>query len=186
VTWEGKTYGVKAHQFRRFAELPRRARHQFELAIDIHPDDDSDRRRLEDNGWSLVDPAIAAGTPAAFRKYVQASGAEFSVAQGIYVEANTGWFSDRTVRYLASGKPVLVQDTGFSAVLPTGLGLVAFTSLDDAVAGADSIMEDYAEHCRAARAIAEEFFDSRTALASIAEEAHRRPDSRLERFPAQQ
>ena len=80
-----------------------------------------------------------AGDPDAFRAYVQGSGAEFSVAQGIYVETSSGWFSDRTTRYLASGRPVLVQDTGFSRTLPVGEGLVAFRTLDEAVAGAAEI-----------------------------------------------
>src|SRR5436305_333619 len=80
-----------------------------------------------------------------------ASAAEFSVAQGVYVASGSGWFSDRTSRYLASGKPALVQDTGFSRHLPTGEGLVAFTTLEDAIAGADAIVSDYDRHARAAR-----------------------------------
>ena len=102
---------------------------------------------------------------------MQGSGAEFSVAQGIYVETNSGWFSDRTVRYLASGRPVLVQDTGFSANLPVGEGLLAFTDLDGAVEGAERIAADYEHHRRAARAVAEAHFDSDTVLSRFLEEA---------------
>ena len=98
------------------------------------------------------------------------SGAEFSVAQGIYVETESGWFSDRTVRYLASGKPALVQDTGFSRNYPTGEGLVAFRTMDEAVTGAERITRDYDEHARAARAIAETYFDSDRVLGQLLEE----------------
>ena len=105
-----------------------------------------------------------------FVEYVQASGAEFSVAQGIYVETQSGWFSDRTVRYLASGRPVLVQDTGFSRNYPVGEGLVAFRTMEEAVAGAERIARDYAEHGRAARAIAEAYFDSDRVLGRLLEE----------------
>jgi hypothetical protein len=117
-----------------------------------------------------VDPKVVAPDPEAFRRYVRASGAEFSVAQGIYVETESGWFSDRTVRYLASGKPALVQDTGFGRNLPTGEGLVAFRTLDEAIGGAERIANDYEEHCRAARALAEEYFDSDTVLGNLIEE----------------
>jgi hypothetical protein len=91
---------------------------------------------------------------------VQQSSAEFSVAKGVYAGTNSGWFSDRTTRYLASGRPALVQETGFTRELPTGVGLVAFSTLDEAVEGAESIHRDYQQHSRAARAIAERYFDS--------------------------
>src|ERR1051326_2158169 len=93
--------------------LPTRAPGTFELALDIHPDERADLDALHQYGWHLVDPRAVAGAPHAFRRYVQGSGAEFSVAQSVYVETRSGWFSDRTTRYLASGKPALVQDTGF-------------------------------------------------------------------------
>jgi hypothetical protein len=102
---------------------------------------------------------------------VQCSGAEFSVAQGIYVATRMGWFSDRTVRYLASGKPALVQDTGFSDNYPTGEGLLSFASIEEAVAGASSIARDYASHSRAARSIAEACFDSDVVLSRFLEQA---------------
>jgi hypothetical protein len=171
VEREGQVYGAKAHEFRRYAALPRRVPHAFEIALDIHPGDGADKRMLEDHGWQLVDPLEVAGDPERFRRYVQGSGAEFSVAQGIYVETASGWFSDRTTRYLASGKPVLVQDTGFSRTLPTGEGLVTFRTLDEAVAGADAIMADYERHAAAARALAEEHFDSDRVLGQLLEDA---------------
>jgi hypothetical protein len=170
VQYGGETFGLKVHEFRKFVELPGRARPGFEIALDIHPDEERDLELLHRHGWRLVDPKVVAPDPEAFRRYVRASGAEFSVAQGIYVETESGWFSDRTVRYLASGKPALVQDTGFGRNLPTGEGLVAFRTLDEAIGGADRIANDYDGHCRAARALAEEYFDSDTVLGNLIEE----------------
>jgi hypothetical protein len=102
---------------------------------------------------------------------VQGSAAEFSVAQGIYVETNSGWFSDRTTRYLASGKPALVQDTGFSRRMCNGEGLVPFRTVDEAAAGAERIARDYARHCAAARAAAETYFDSDKVLRAMLDAA---------------
>lgn len=175
VHHEGRTYSLKVHEFRRVMELPRRTPQRFEIAMLIHPGDDRDREALEVNGWKIVDPRTTVPGPVEFREYVQGSGAEFSVAQGIYVETNSAWFSDRTVRYLASGRPVLVQDTGFSAHLPVGEGLLAFTDLDSAVAGAERIAGDYAGHREAARALAESHFDSDKVLARFLDEAGLKP-----------
>jgi hypothetical protein len=119
----------------------------------------------------VTDPAAVAGDPDAFRAYVQRSGAEFSVAQGVYVDTGCGWFSDRTTRYLASGKPALVQDTGFDRRLPTGEGLIAFRTLDEAVEGAADIVARYPEHSAAARRIAEEEFAAERVLARFCQEA---------------
>jgi hypothetical protein len=171
VHFGGHTYSLKVHEFRKVIELPRRSPQRFEIALDIHPGDERDREALEANGWRLVDPRVTLPGPLEFRDYVQESGAEFSVAQGIYVATNSGWFSDRTVRYLASGRPVLVQDTGFSANLPVGEGLLAFTDLEGAVEGAERIARDYEAHRRAARAVAEAHFDSDTVLSRFLEEA---------------
>jgi hypothetical protein len=163
----GRTYGVKAHEFRKLIGLPRRVEPRFEIALEIDDADVYDRRLLEANGWLLVDPRVAAGTPQAFRDYVLTSGAEFSVAQGMYVETGSGWFSDRTTRYLAAGKPVLVQDTGFSRSLPVGDGLLVFRTQEEAVSGVKRIAADYAAHSAAARALAEGFFDSDRVLADL-------------------
>ncbi len=174
ATWRGpfgpierdrRRFGLKLHEFRKFIALPTLVDARFEAALAIHPDESADLDLLDRSGWELVDPTSAAGSPDSFRSYVTGSMAEFSVAQGMYVESNCGWFSDRTTRYLASGRPALVQDTGFSSCLPTGSGLVAFTNLDEARAGAESIVADYEAHCRSARAIAETYFDSDVVLA---------------------
>jgi hypothetical protein len=160
VRHNGRTFGLKVHEFRKFIELPERSRSTFEIALAIDPTDDRDLQSLRANRWRIVDPKVVAADPPAFRRYIQQSAAEFSVAQGVYVDTDSGWFSDRTVRYLASGKPVLVQDTGFSRNLPTGEGLVAFRTFDEAVEGAQRITSDYEAHCQAARAIAVEYFHS--------------------------
>jgi hypothetical protein len=167
----GRTYGLKVHEFRKFIALPRRSSQRFEIALDIHPADAGDLEALKANGWIVVDPRSAAGDPDAFRAYLQGSSAEFSVAQGVYVETACGWFSDRTTRYLASGKPALVQDTGFSQTLPVGDGLVPFRTLGDAIAGAADIAARYPEHAAAARRIAESHFDADRVLARFCDEA---------------
>jgi hypothetical protein len=167
VSLEGHALGLKVHEFRRFVDLPRLAAGDFEIALDIHPAEETDLALLHDRGWRVVDPKRAAGTPDLFRRYIQQSGAEFSVAQGVYVHTRSGWFSDRTVRYLASGKPALVQDTGFTRHYPSGLGLVAFSTVEEAAAGARAIARDYASHCRAARSIAEEYFAAYRVLGKL-------------------
>jgi hypothetical protein len=167
----GRTLGVKAHEFRRFVGLPRRTARTFEIALEIHEGDDRDRVAFLEGGWTLVDPRVVAGHPADFQRYVQGSWAEWSAAQGVYVHTNSGWFSDRTVRYLASGRPALVQDTGFSRNYPVGEGLVAFTTVEEAAEGARRIGRDYGAHSRAARAIAEEYFDSNRVLSEFVDAA---------------
>ena len=165
-----RLYGQKAHEFRRFASLPQLVDQTFEIALAIDQADSDDARLLSDHGWNLVDPATVASTPQSFRSYVQRSAAEFSVAQGIYVESCCGWFSDRTTRYLASGRPAVVQDCGFTATLPTGEGLLAFSTLDEAAAAISAVAADYATHARAARAIAAEYFDSDKVLGRLLDE----------------
>ena len=167
ATWAGRSYGVKAHEFRRFVAITGAVSDAcFELALDIHPGDSADVERLRAHDWTLSDPAALAGT-GGFRRFVQESGAEFSPAQNIYVDTRSGWFSDRTVRYLASGRPALVQDTGFTAHLPSGAGLLAFSTLDEAAAGARELLDDYPRHRAAARRIAEEHFAGPRAVAPL-------------------
>jgi hypothetical protein len=166
----GKRYGVKAHEFRKYFELPQRSRRRFSIALQIHADDGRDLNALIAQGWEITDPKRVADSPDAFRQFVQSSAAEFSVAQGIYVDTHSGWFSDRTVRYLASGKPALVQDTGFTRNYPTGRGLLAFRNLEEAIEGAERVVCDYDQHGRAARRVAEEHFDSNTVVSKVAKE----------------
>jgi hypothetical protein len=171
VEYDGRTFGLKAHEFRKFVQLPAITPQRYELALDIDPADEADRRMLQAAGWELVDPQHSAADTGRFREYVQRSAAEFSVAQGIYVETSSGWFSDRTTRYLASGWPALVQDTGFSRTLPVGEGLVPFRTLSDAAEGAQRIARDYDTHAAAARALAEAYFDARVVLPGFLEAA---------------
>ena len=167
VTYRGVTYGSRAHEFRRFIELPRLVDARFELALDIDAAEARDLRELERNGWRLVDPRVSAGTPAAYRRYIQGSRAEFCVAQHMYVATRSGWLSDRSLCYLASGRPVLAQDTGFSDNYPVGEGLIAFSTLEEAAAGVEEILRNYDRHSAAARALAEEYFDARRVLGRL-------------------
>jgi hypothetical protein len=171
VEYQGRSFGSKVYQFRKYAGLPSRVSGTFEIALDIHPGDAKDREMLCRNSWKVADPRRCAGDPMAFQRYVQESSAEFSVAQQIYVDTKSGWFSDRTVRYLASGKPVLIEDTGFSARYPMGSGIVPFTSMAEAVSGAQRIQRDYATQSRCARRLAEAYFDSDTVLSQLLDEA---------------
>jgi hypothetical protein len=165
------TFGLKVHEFRKFIELPQRSAAEFEIALDIHPADGRDLDALRGHGWRVVDPRCRVPNPGAFDTYIAASDGEWSAAQGIYVATNSGWFSDRTVRYLAAGKPAVVQDTGFSRTLPVGDGLIAFRTLDEAVRGVDAIQSDPERHQRAARAIAREYFDSDEIVGQLLDEA---------------
>jgi hypothetical protein len=165
----GKTYGLRVHEFRKFASVPLRTAESFELALRIDEAETSDLQLLADGGWTLVDPRVAAGDTVAYQRYIAGSKAEFLVAKNMYVETRSGWFSDRSACYLASGKPVLAQDTGLGGLYPLGDGLVAFTTPDEAVEGVEAIAGDYARHARAARELAAEHFDSDRVLTRLVE-----------------
>src|SRR5919197_4282122 len=137
IDYNGRRYGLRAHQLRRFASLPRLAGGDFELALDIHPADAADAARLRAGGWRLRSPSAVASTLPAYRRYVQRSAGEVMVAKGMYVDSRSGWFSERSICYLASGRPVLAQDTGLGELYPLGEGLLAFATLDDAEAGVE-------------------------------------------------
>jgi len=165
-----RSLGSKVHEFRTFSRLPLLVKATFEIALDIHTGDQNDRDLLCQNCWRLSEPSHVAGDPKAFRRYVQGSSAEFSVAQEMYVQTSSGWFSDRTTRYLASGKPALVQDTGFSRNYPVGTGLVPFSSMEQAVQGVQRIIEHYSDHANTARQMAEMYFDSDRVLGKLIDE----------------
>jgi hypothetical protein len=167
VDFEGRRYGLRVHEFRRFASLPRVTGVACELALDIHPDETDDLRLLRDGGWRLIDPACVARTPAAYRAFIEASAAELMVAKGMYVQSRSGWFSERSICYLATGRPVLAQDTGLGELYPVGEGLLTYGNLDEAVAGVEAICADPARHAAAARAIAEEYFGSDRVLGRL-------------------
>lgn len=169
ITLDGVGYGLRVHQLRRFADLPRLAGGSFELALDIHEDDEPDAHRLRAGGWSLVPPASVACTVDGYRRYVQGSDGEIMVAKGMYVDSRSGWISERSLCYLASGRPVLAQDTGFSALYPTGEGLLAFSTPEEAAAGAAAIHADPRRHAAAARELAEAHFGSDRVLGRLLE-----------------
>jgi hypothetical protein len=169
VEYKGVQYGQKVHSMRKFMSLPRLTDARFELALAIHPGEQPDLEALSENGWELVDPVEVAGTPSRYGQFIRGSYAELGIAKSGYVQSRSGWFSDRSACYLASGRPVLAQETGFSRFLPEGEGLVSFTGLDDAVAGIEEISCDYRLHARRARELAVEHFDSDVVLGRLLE-----------------
>lgn len=162
-------YGQKAHSLRPLLELPSLTDERFTLALDIHPDE-PDLAALREHGWELLDPRRVAGTPETYAAFVRGSKAELGIAKEGYVVARCGWFGDRSAAYLASGRPVVAQDTGFGERLPTGAGLFAFSGTDDVLAAVEALRHDYGRHARAARAIAEEHLDSRRVLTRLLDE----------------
>jgi hypothetical protein len=170
LEYDGRTLGLRVHEFRRFFELPERASFGFEVALDIDETETKDLDALGVHGWRLADPREVAGDPWRYREYVQRSSAELMVAKNLYVETRSGWFSDRSACYLASGRPVLAQDTGLAGLLPTGEGLLTYSTLEEAVAGVEEIERDYERHSRAAREIAEEHFAAGRVLPRALEE----------------
>jgi hypothetical protein len=138
IEYGGVFYGQKAHTLRELIDLPKRTSERLILALAIHPDEVKDLQALRQNGWELIDPASVADTPSKYRTFVQGSKAELGVAKSGYVKARSGWFSDRSACYLASGRPVLAQDTGFSRYLPTGRGLLRFESSSEAADGIEA------------------------------------------------
>jgi hypothetical protein len=164
IVRDGVSYGQKAHAFRPLFPLPARTGGRFEVALDIHPDEHADLEGLAANGWRLLDPAHVAGDTNRYRRFVQDSAAEVGIAKSGYVASRCGWFSDRSACYLASGRPVLAQDTGFGAHLPTGVGLLTFRDLEEAAEGVARVRADYSAHARAARGVAEEHLDAARVL----------------------
>ncbi len=165
----GVQYGQRAHSLRELVDLPTRSDASFLLALGIHPDETDDLAALHANGWQLADPDEVAGTPARYRDFVAGSWAELGVAKSGYVAAGCGWFSDRSACYLASGRPVIAQDTGFGPFVPAGEGLLAFRTTDEAAAGVEELQAGYERHRRVAREIAHDVFDSDRVLTRLLE-----------------
>jgi hypothetical protein len=169
----GIHYGQRAHSLRELIDLPGRVAERFELALGIDRGESSDLEALSTNGWRLLDPVQVAGSPVAYRDFVRASKAELCVAKSGYVASRSGWFSDRSACYLASGRPVVAQDTGFSERLPTGEGLLAFASTQEAAQAVEELATDPARHRAAARDLAEEYLDARKVLPGLLHELGR-------------
>ena len=168
MTWQIESFtdvgGNKDQEFLRFIDLPSRSSQPFELAVN------GPQKLLQSHGWSTVDAMQVSRTPDGYRDFIQRSKAEFGVAKHTYVATHSGWFSDRTECYLAAGRPAVVQDTGWSAHVPAGEGLFAFSSPDAALAGIDAINADYPRHARRAVEIAHEHFDSRRILSRLVDD----------------
>ncbi len=165
---DGETYDCnKRPGFLALLDLPGRVPVALELAANLHREETEDRTLLARHGWRLVDPGEAAGTPEAFRRYVQGSRGELSAAKPAYVKARPGWVSDRTICYLASGRPCVVQATGAERHLPPSPGLRFFHSLDEAADALRAVEADYAAAARAARRLAEEVFSTGVVLPAL-------------------
>jgi phosphoribosylamine-glycine ligase len=165
----GRRWGQKNMEFKRFLDVPQRAGGvSFRVGVgctvggDPFPADAA--RRV---GWEVADPKRVAADIDSYQQFIRSSRAEFSVAKHTYVQANTGWFSCRSACYLASGRPVITQDTGWSSHLPTGQGLFAFATIEEALEAIRRIEQAPSEHSRAARVIAEEEFDSNRVLGKM-------------------
>jgi hypothetical protein len=166
VAFRGETYYWSKHvNFLKMIDLPRATREPFELAMD--PGDDAVRAELAAHGWSLVDPCPISADLDAYRAYVEGSRGEFTVAKDIYVRPRSGWFSDRSVCFLAAGKPVITQETGFSELIPSGEGLMAFSTPEEAVAAVRAVAADWSRHARAARRIASEHFGAELVIGAM-------------------
>ncbi len=180
--------------FLQFLDLPRRTSQPIELALNLgegepgeaerarakvakpgavtdYVSDAIDRAALEQHGWRIRHAGAVSSAPEAYQSYIQHSRGEFSCVKPSCIRFQNAWVSDRTLCYLASGKPVVVQDTGPSRLLPNGAGMFRFSNMDEAVKAFDAINADYEKHCREARQIAETLFDSRRIMRSMLEQA---------------
>lgn len=166
VEWRGEWFTGKREEFQRFVDVPRGVSRPVELTM--HVDD----HRLEldpfrEAGWNFREAREVCGSLENYANYVRDSSAEFSVAKGGYVLSKAGWFSDRSVCYAAMGRPLVLQDTGVSRLLPVGEGYHAFTTPVEAVAACERVIGDCANQQRAARRLAEEFFASDVVLPKL-------------------
>lgn len=170
IEWQGETwYWTKDREFEKYLDLPLRRRAVgFELAVGA---DAALKQRLREHGWTQVRSLEISKSPERYRQYIQQSRGEFTVARDQYTRPNTGWFSDRTACYLAAGRPVITEETGFSKFLPTGKGLFGFKTMEDILKAVDAIESDYEGHCRAAREIANDYFAAEKVIGSLMERA---------------
>jgi len=170
IQFRGETYYWSKHiNFMRMADLPRRTRQPLELALGV--DDQKTRELLARHGWILTDALRASRDLTTYQRHIHRSRGEFTVAKDLVARTRSGWFSDRSVCYLAAGKPVVTQETGFSKHVPSGAGLLAFSTVEEAAAALEEVNRDYAFHSEAAREIAEEFFAADRVLGQLCREA---------------
>ena len=169
--YNGVTYGMKSHSFQEYIELPKSTGSLFELALGGA---NAPRDLLREKGWFILSPdklLDVTRDPWTYQTYIQQSKGEFCINKQAFVVTQSGWFSEKSAAYLASGRPVLSLDTGYPSVLPTGAGLFAFSSVNDVQAGLAAINADYKYHCRKAREIAEEYFDAKKVLSKLLSDA---------------
>jgi hypothetical protein len=170
IEWNGETYIWSKHlEFTKFVDLPRRANRPFEIALASK--DVEAIALFESHGWRVVDAIGLTSDILPYRDYVLSSRGEFTVAKEQYTRPRSGWFSDRSACYLAAGRPVITQETGFSKFLPTGEGLFAFLTAEDVLAAVETIEGDYALQCQRARDIAVEYFAAEKVLSHLMERA---------------
>jgi hypothetical protein len=170
IVWRGQKYlWSKSREFLRFIAAPKEAGETFELATNI--EHSATRKRFERNGWRLRCPLQMSVDYWLYRDYIQRSKGEFTVAKDQYVQLNTGWFSDRSACYLAAGRPVIIQETGFTRLYGGKAGLLSFGSLGEIADAVKRINADYAKHSRVAYDVAREFFEAKKVLKSILDRA---------------
>jgi hypothetical protein len=164
LTYHGAEYKSKGSEFARFLDLPRRVGRALNVAVGGQ---DAPVESLQTHGWNVLDGPLVTCRPSDYQTFIAGSWGEFSTAKHVYVAMKTGWFSDRSACYLAAGRPVVLQDTGFSDHLPVGLGIVPFTTLEEAAAALREVESKYARHARAALEIANAHFDSDRVLSRL-------------------
>jgi hypothetical protein len=170
IAWRGKKYlWSKSREFLRFVSAPKEAGEEFEMATNIG--DPKTHRKFEQNSWRLTSPLQMSVDYWLYRDYIQRSKGEFTVAKDQYVRLNTGWFSDRSACYLAAGRPVITQETGFTKNYGGKKGLLSFRTVDEVADAVKKINADYAKHSRAARDVAREVFEAHSVLESVLDRA---------------
>lgn len=183
VHLNGEIYKWSKHfEFRKFKDLPKRVSQPFELALASY--ENADREYLQRNGWHVRSALEISQDRELYRDYIGQSRGEFTVAKDQNVRLRSGWFSDRAATYLAAGRPVITQETGFSNLMPTGTGLFAFSTLEEAVAAVEAVNADYEKHRRGAFDVAREFFDHEVVLKRLLDDvgiSFSRPSIRADR-----
>lgn len=164
LQFEGQTFGMKSASFDKYSDLPKMTEEKFELAIGSA---NAPREFLRSKGWKIINPLVPTKTPRTFQKYIENSKAEWTIAKHGYASSKSGWFSERSAGYLASGRPVLTEETGFSQFVETGAGLLSFSTKEEVLAGIKMINSNYRQHCKAAREVAADFFGYEKILSKL-------------------
>ncbi len=168
LIYQSKEYKSKGSEFKKIMKLPHHVSVPLEVAVGGI---NAPLKQLERYGWQVVDGPTATITPADYQRFIVRSRGELSIAKNVYVEMRSGWFSCRSACYLAAGKPVIVQETGFSSVLPVGMGILQFRNMNEALAAIHEVEANYEQHSKAARNIAEEYFNSDKVLNRLIEDS---------------